>query len=397
MVLQISAFKKGAGFPAAFMRSASGFIAVCSVFLLIITATAKAEIILQDAAGREVQLAKPATRIVTNESLLLLSLALIDPVPVARLAGWAAPQRFDKGMYQDFKQQFPQIDAIPVVGGVMPANSSVEAILSVQPDLFVISIWQPGWENIVERVEAAGVPVIFFDGPENAARGSAVASAFSIMLLGKAIGRDKQAKDFADFVNARYAFVAERLKMITGKPEAMPTVLIDAHAVDVCCASPGLDNRITQYLTLAGGNNIGSDVIAGYDGLLSPEYVLSIDPDIYIATGGPHLAGQNGLVIGGDMDEKAARASLRAITQRSIRSELTAIREGRAFAVSHQFSNSALNVLVFERFAKWIHPALFEDLDPKATLAEINHRFMAVPITGTFWVSLNETEKPSKP
>ncbi|MDM7853122.1 ABC transporter substrate-binding protein [Pseudochrobactrum kiredjianiae] len=393
MVLQVFNRKKGAALPAALLYS----LAVFWGLALFVAGIAKAEILLEDAAGRKVRLEAPASRIVTNESLLLLSLALLDPEPVARLAGWAAPQRFDKGMYQDFKQRFPQIDTIPVVGGVMPANSSVEALLSVQPDLFLISLWQPGWENIAERIEAAGVPVIYLDGPENAARGPADATAFSMTLLGKAIGRDEQASSFADFVKVRYAFVAERLKNISTKQENTPKVLIDAHAVDVCCASPGLDNRITQYLTLAGGNNIGSDVIAGYDGQLSPEYVLSIDPDVYIATGGPHLAGQGGLVIGGDMDKQAARASLRAVTQRSIRGDLTSIRDGRAFAVSHQFSNSALSVLVFECFAKWIHPALFEDLEPADTLAEINRRFMAVPITGTFWVSLNETQKTATP
>lgn len=385
-----------AGLTATFLRI-SLFLAGAFLFSCVLLSTAQAEIRLQDAAGRDVQLAAPAKRIVTNESLLLLSLALIDPEPVAKLAGWAAPQRFDKGMYKDFKQRFPQIDTIPVVGGVMPANSSVEAILSVEPDLFVISLWQAGWEDIAARVEAAGVPVIFLDGPENAARGPAEASAFSIELLGKATGRDEQAREFAAFVKARYAFVAERLKDVSGKPDALPKILIDAHAVDACCASPGANNRITEYLTLAGGHNIGSGVIAGYDGQLSPEFVLSIDPDVYIATGGPHLAAQGGLVIGGETGEQAARASLRTIVGRSIRGELTAVREGRAFAVSHQFSNSALSVLVFECFAKWTHPDLFKDLDPAKTLAEINQRFMAVPITGTFWVSLNDSEKSAKP
>ncbi|MGH7003361.1 MAG: ABC transporter substrate-binding protein, partial [Alphaproteobacteria bacterium] len=69
---------------------------------------------------------------------------------------------------------------------------------------------------------------------------------------------------------------------------------------------------------------------------------------------------------------------------------LTAIRAGHGFAVSHQLSISALSVLVLECFAKWIHPALFADLDPSDTLAEINRRFMAVPMEGTFWTSLTD-------
>ena len=46
-------------------------------------------------------------------------------------------------------------------------------------------------------------------------------------------------------------------------------------------------------------------------------------------------------------------------------------------------SDSAAEVL-----AKWIHPELFADLDPAATLAEINKRFLAVPYTGDFWADL---------
>ncbi|WP_376711370.1 hypothetical protein [Pseudochrobactrum lubricantis] len=79
-------------------------MAVFWVLALCVAGTANAEILLEDAAGRKVRLVAPASRIVTNESLLLLSLALIDPEPVARIAGWAAPQRFDNGMYQDFKR-----------------------------------------------------------------------------------------------------------------------------------------------------------------------------------------------------------------------------------------------------------------------------------------------------
>ncbi|WP_246666201.1 ABC transporter substrate-binding protein [Aquamicrobium sp. LC103] len=347
---------------------------------------ARAEIVMTDAAGREVRLQAPAQRIATNESLLLLSLALIDADPVRRLAGWAAPRRLDQGMYAAFRREFPAVDDIPVVGAVVPAGVSVETILSVEPDLFVVSIWQHDWEDIADRLSAAGIPVIFLDGPANAGRGPDEATAFSMELLGKALGREEQAGEFADFVRARYRRVEQRLEGTTRRP----SVLIDAHAGSVCCNTPGADNRITQYLELAGGHNIGAGLVPGYDGQLSPEYVLTTDPDVYVGTGGPHLAAQGGLVVGGAIDAGAARASLSAVVGRNHLSALSAVRGGRAFAVSHQLSISALSVLVFECLAKWTHPDLFADLDPADTLAEINERFMAVPIEGTFWVGLDE-------
>jgi iron complex transport system substrate-binding protein len=350
---------------------------------------ARAEIVMTDAVGREVHLAVPATRIVTNESLLLISLALIDPDPIAKIAGWAAPHRIDRGMYETFHKRFPDIDAIPEVGGVVPSAVSVESILSANPDLFVVSLWHPGWESAVQTLEAAGVPVIFLDGPENDERGPAEATAFSIKLLGQALGRETQADEFASFVEERYRAVAERLEGVTDRPD----VIIDAHAGTSCCATPGSGNRITQYMELVGGHSIGADTVPGYDGQLSAEYVLGIDPQVYIATGISRPGTQGGLVVGGGIDEKTSRDSLRRVVSSNFLGELTAVREGRAFGVSHQLSISALNVLVLECFAKWMHPDRFSDLDPADTLAEINRRFMALPLEGTFWVGMDDAPK----
>lgn len=371
------------------LARACAFLAALMIAVCLDGRHAYAEIVLTDAAGREVRLAAPARRIVANDSLLLLSLALIDPDPVARIAGWAGPQRIDKGMYASFRKRFPQIDAVPVVGAVSPSNASPESILSVQPDLFVVSLWQPGWETVTELLEGAGVRVIFLDGPTNAKRDPAEATAFSIELLGTAIGRRPKAVEYADFVRARYRSVTDRLRNV----EERPSVLVDAFAGTECCSTPGRDNRLTQNIELAGGKIVGAERIAGYEGRLNPESVLAIDPDIYIGTGGPHLAAQGGLVLGGGFDAVTARASLSAVLSQGIRRNLTAGREGRAFAVSHQLSISALSVLTFECFAKWTHPELFADLDPTQTLAEINRRFLAVPLEGTFWIGLRTDEE----
>lgn len=346
--------------------------------------SARAEILMKDAVGREVRLASPARRIVTNESLLLYYLALIDPDPVARIAGWARPGRIDGGVYRTFRKKFPAIDDIPEVGSVVPSNAPAEAILGVSPDLFVVSLWQPEWEEIAGQLERAGVPVIFLDSPQTTKRGPAEATAFSIELLGQAIGREDQAREFSAFVREKYRQVAERLASIGERPN----VLIDVHAGTLCCYTPGSDNRISHYLELAGGHNIGADIASGYDSQLSPEFVVGSDPHIYIGTGSPHLGAQGGLVLGGGIDEETARRSLRGVTSRNLLENLSAVRDGRAFAVSHQLAISALNLIVFECFAKWTHPEAMADLDPKRTIAEINRRFLAVPLEGTFCVGI---------
>ena len=41
-----------------------------------------------------------------------------------------------------------------------------------------------------------------------------------------------------------------------------------------------------------------------------------------------------------------------------------------------------------EILAKWIHPELFADLNPRATLDQINQQFLAVPYRGAYWADL---------
>jgi iron complex transport system substrate-binding protein len=363
-------------------------LAMFCALSLFSTQAALAEIRFTDAAGREVRLAKPAQRIATNESLLILSLALIEPDPISRLAGWAAPQRIDRGFYNDLKQRFPAIETIPVVGGVVASNTSPEAILAVRPDVYVVSIWDHGWMDIAQTLESAGVPVVFLDGPHNNGDEPADTTIFSLELLGKVIGREAEARAFGEFLRPHYQRITERTKGIARK-----SVLVDAHAGAICCSTPGRENRMTDYLRLAGGESIGADM-PGYDGRLSAEFVLEKDPDVYIATGGPHLAAQGGLVLGGDVGAEAASQSFAHVISGDVRANLTAVREGKAHAASHQLSISVLNVLVFECYAKWIHPELFGDIDPNKTLAEINRRFLSVPLKGTFWLDFDASRMP---
>ena len=137
-----------------------------------------------------------------------------------------------------------------------------------------------------------------------------------------------------------------------------------------------------------GGRNIGADVLNQPTGKLNLEYVIQRDPDVYIATGGPHLARAGGFVVGAGFSAEQSQAGLRRVAARPGIATLKAVRQGRAHGLSHQLINSPIDVVAVEVLAKWIHPELFGDLDPRATLDEINSRFLAVPYQGAYWADL---------
>jgi iron complex transport system substrate-binding protein len=209
----------------------------------------------------------------------------------------------------------------------------------------------------------------------------------SLTILGKLTGREQQAKDFIAFRAERMQQIADRVAKLP--KDDRPTVFLEAHAgmSKDCCNSPGRGN-IGDYIGFVGGHNIGSDVISQSFGKLNLEYVISRDPYVYIATGGPHLEKPGGLVLGAGYDEARARASLAKVASRPGIAGLTAVKAGRAHGFSHQLINSPLDIVAIETFAKWVHPDAFKDIDPKATLTQINSRFLSVPYEGVYWVDL---------
>ena len=217
----------------------------------------------------------------------------------------------------------------------------------------------------------------------------------SILLLGRALGRDEQAQALAAFYRERMDRVAQR----TARPgRERPPVLVHAHAGSTdCCNSPGV-GTFNDMITLAGGHNIGADVLKGATGQLNFEYINSRNPAVYVATGtGAARRATNGLVIGMGAEAGQSRASLRNLIDAQRLSALTAVRTGNAHGIWHGFNDSPLNVVFIEALARWIDPETFADVSPQATLEAINARFAAVPYSGTFMIDLSAGAAGHKP
>jgi iron complex transport system substrate-binding protein len=156
-----------------------------------------------------------------------------------------------------------------------------------------------------------------------------------------------------------------------------------------CCNSPGRAT-IGAFIDAAGGHNIAADVLTTAFGQLNPEYVIRQDPDVYVGTGGIHLQGTGGLVLGPGVAPDGPKRVMWGLADRPVFQDLKAVREGRVHGIWHLFSNAPFNVLAVEVLAKWFHPTLFADVDPDASLRELNARFLAVPLTGTYWTTLQQ-------
>ena len=338
---------------------------------------------LKDLRGRPVRPLGDGGKLSIDDGRYLIALSLIHPDPVSLLAAWSGDiNRIGPEMYAGFVEKFPTLASVPKIAQSGQAFNA-EAVLAARPSTAVVSLDSGPSDEQAAQLEGAGISVAFIDffaHPfENQAR--------SLALLGGLIGRSEQAEAFNAFKKTRLDHIS--LRVATIPQDQRPTVFLEPHAMinPDCCASPGKGN-IGDYIAFVGGRNIGADVLDQPTGKLNLEYVIQRDPDVYIVTGGPHLAKAGGFVVGPGFTPEQSQAGLRRVAGRRGISTLKAVREGRTHGLSHQLINSPIDVVAVEVLAKWIHPELFGDLNPRATLDEINARFLAVPYRGDYWADL---------
>lgn len=342
-----------------------------------------APIVVTDIMGRTVTLERPAQRIVLGAGRSLGVLGLIHPDPASLVVGWRDDFKRDTASYDAWLKQFPAITDIPVVGGAAGESLSVETVATLEPDLVILSLYDaeaPGMTRSIEVMGQLGIPVLvvdFFSQPLDNAMPS-------LRLLGQAMGVEPKAEDFIAFYDTKLSFIRERLAK--QQPLERPGVFMHVHAGGMpCCSTPG-HGTFNEAIELAGGRNLALDHVPGLYGEVSLEQLLVDDPQIYIATGGAHLAARGGLVLGTGIDEATAKGTFARLLASPGIADLTAAREQRAFAVWHMFNDSPVNIVLIEKLAKIFHPELFADIDPQATIDAINRDFLAVPMLGTYWV-----------
>jgi len=351
------------------------------VLALLLAPAAQAQAIrVTDIAGREIVLAQPAKRIVLGAWVSLDALSLIHPDPVGLLAGWAEAGA-NAIQPAILRKKFPAIDSVPVIGKGSFETISIEAVIAQKPDLVLLSRFDafrfgseaaPG----LDQLAAAGIPVaivdFFLDPLKNTEP--------SLRLLGWLLGREAQAEAFLAFYRQHLAAVEGKLAGTT-----QPAVFLHAFATrPECCFSAG-PGTIDGFIRLAGGHNIGTEKLAAPVGQLSQEFVLTRNPDLYVATAISDGPDADLFALGPGVEPKRAAEGFAKLMQRNDLAALGAVERGRAFGLWHLFVHTPVHLVAIEALAKWTHPERFAELDPQATLDEINARFLAAPLEGTFW------------
>jgi len=339
---------------------------------------------LTDITGRQVTIPDHPQRIVLGESRMLYSVALLSPGnPLQHIAGWPLDlKKYDPQTWDIFARQFPEISRIPALGldGVNDMNP--EKVIALKPDLVILPQLARGSENsllLEKMLAAASIPVVKIDLRvallKNTER--------SMALLGEMLNQPRRAADFNRFYRTHMQRIGERLAHYHG-PKS--TVLLQLHLGrrGECCVT-SVNGNLGELLRFAGGENIASQQVKGVFGRLSEESVIAAQPDFYFATGTGSADETGALKLGPAVTPAQTRQSLLTLTgQQNALKQLTALSNGHAAALWHNFYLSPWHVVATEFFATTLYPQLFRDVDPEQTLRQMFREFLPIPLSGSY-------------
>jgi iron complex transport system substrate-binding protein len=340
-----------------------------------------------DLMGRVVTLAKAPGRIVLLEARDILTMAAIHPAPASLVVGWAATDRIDSDVLREAHEATAG-HPIAVVGAQGPETLSLESLVALSPDLVIASAYAGGGSrDLVQRLEAAGIPVVFTDVADNVdGRDRHDDLARRMRLWGRILGREAQAEAYLAFAAESLA----RVRRCLEGAETVKTYLEVQSTYDACCWAAG--TAIWGVLLAEGGGRSLDSVTAPWFQQISDERLVTEDPGLYIASGGgfastirPPIA--PGLPVG------AARAGLRRLAERNALAHSRAVREAHVHGIwTGLIGVAPLNPLFVELVATWSHPERCAAIRPHETLAAMNRRFFAVPVPEGCWVNLQDDE-----
>jgi iron complex transport system substrate-binding protein len=344
------------------------------------SSAAQADIEITDITGRHITLQASANHVVLGDARHVMVLGMLMDDPISRIVGWRQDKSLDAARFAAFEAAFPDINEIAPVGAGN-RQLSVEKVIALQPDVVILSLLDandPKSDVPLMQLDAAGIKVVFVDFFSHPIENTPK----SLQILGQIFNSEDAAADLMEYYSTHLETVLSRLEAAT---PVKPSAFMQVHASpQKCCATIG-SGVFHDFITAAGGHNLGKDLVPGIMGNVGLENLIAADPDFFLATGGTHMRARGGVVIGAGVAQTEVDETFDTLISAPGIADLRAVQDGNAIAIWHLFNDSPMHVALIEYLAKRFHPTLFEDIDPQATVREMQTRFSPITVDGVWW------------
>lgn len=327
---------------------------------------------ITDSLGRKITISKPIKSIAT---------LLLSGNEVLKLLGsWDLVVARD--IWTTDTLIFPNLDEIPVLNGGSGTTVDYELLFSVQPDVLLVT-WASGLDlnAIIETVHDV-IPVIAFDFMD------AESICDSVSQMGRILGKEEPASRFKAFHNNILSTVSKRIGRLTEAEKPKLFLKSNGWSSEQLCTMTNKSTFGYSQTVLPGGINIAADLEGEVIWKVNPEWLVSQNPEVILVPVPNQLV--NGNVWGFDVNSTdIAEAERKRIMGLDIFINSEAAKKGRVYLYDPQLATSAMCSVVILSIAKWIHPGLFKDMDPRKYHQRYLDEFLDVNVDlskhGTFF------------
>ena len=253
---------------------------------------------------------------------------------------------------------FPKLSKLPCVGDRWK-NPDIEVILSLSPD-FLLTIGGSHYSKQMDEIYKdlpPSMPLVklqFYE-PELMAQ--------NMKKLGYMLGKVEEAEEYTDFEGKCMGTINERIEGLS--EDEKPRVYLEWATKPYGTYSKGSGTH--QVCIMAGGRNIAADLSGPYV-KVDPEWVITQNPDIIFK----HQYAHQGYE---EDDPSEMRAVWEEVMNRPELAEVTAVENEHVYLISSDILHVPAYFVSIAYTAKWFHPDLFEDVDPRAIHQEYLDRF----------------------
>ncbi|HPS90757.1 MAG TPA: ABC transporter substrate-binding protein [Methanothrix sp.] len=249
----------------------------------------------------------------------------------------------------------------------------MEKILTLKPDIVLAyAIYDYSKERKI--LQEAGIPLVQlnFHVPETYKN--------ETRKLGWMLNKRERVEELIDFEQEHIDFIKDRVKDL--KDEEKPRVFGESYK-DL---QTGSGNSVSRAIEPCGGINIFKEINDTKE--IDPEEVLKKNPQVIIKMTFLTYIPQSGYDA---VNDSQMAAKVKDIMNRPGWENIDAVKNSRVYILSSDAAS--LHPSVFNTYvAKWLHPELFEDMDPVAIHNEWLEKFLGEDFKGVYGYPLLEVK-----
>ncbi|MFB3765170.1 MAG: ABC transporter substrate-binding protein [Methanotrichaceae archaeon] len=242
--------------------------------------------------------------------------------------------------------------------GTTGRDADIERIIELKPNVVIAKTESMFSTSDEKKLTDYGIPVLRY-------RVLHIDKVLPMIKdLGKLMQKEQQATEMTDWINGYYQKILDRTGTLPDSKR--PSVYF--MSMGIMDQTGNKDSTANKRIVEAGGRNIAADLPVMVP-IVDKEWIIKQNPEIMIySLGSEQYTGSYPTIEG-------MKAKREEIMSQPEFDAIDAVKTGKVYIVDIKMESGLSELITMLYYAKWFHPDLFQDIDPRSVYAEMLQKY----------------------